>query len=569
MRAVAAILVTIGLLAVTIPWLTHQTKTSFAGSDGVRMQGQKPSLRTAQSAAFPKPPSFAQQDESPELRALRRRLEGYYLTDLGLEQAVPLSQALQRLLSRARELNHLRQPVIDALALAPAEARTPTKVPEPIVRLPRNDLSLMDALRLVAAQAQCEIRLAPPGTIGLRLLPKLASSKLVTHTLRVRTDFGSLRTAPANHDPFQRIQIYEDAFRLQSQTRQEVRDYKAKLESIKEKQVAELIAAASNSATGIHDPKVTALHTAYLADQIELRKMEQLGAGPDHPNIVALKAEIENKKQSLEEAAQEIRKAIESKLSTAAAILAKMETVIEETKKPGPTQVDARGTLEEAGVNFPEQTAAVFDPAKSLLIITHTETAMRQIVEFLGVDSRQGMTRIHADMKVLEFSGGHALENRLMDSASFAEWLKEQNGQEGVSLLATPSITTRSGQNATVEVMRDVVIAPEGDGESKPDWQGTRINIHPTLEGEVVRLAGSAEVRRPRDAAPGQLPHTPAQTTELISTAVDLDAVIPPGQTALFSLSENADGPHLVGAIRIQLIDPSGQVLHPGGPEGK
>ena len=94
------------------------------------------------------------------------------------------------------------------------------------------------------------------------------------------------------------------------------------------------------------------------------------------------------------------------------------------------------------------------------------------------------------------------------------------------------------------------------------DWQGTRINIYPTLEGEVVHLTGSAEVRRPRDAVPGQLPHHPpaSASADLVSTAIDIDAIIPPGQTALFSLSEKSDGPHFVGTITLDLIDPAASV---------
>jgi hypothetical protein len=553
-RLAAAAVVALGIAAAGVAWLNHSDRPPSPAT--VAAPGSAPGAPAAAAPAFPRPPSIGKQSETPEMTALRTRLEGYHLTDLGLDQAVPLTQALSRILTRARELNHLRQPAIDSLALAPTEP-TP-KASEPLVRLPKHDFTLMDALRLVAVQAGSEIRLEPPGTISLSPLPKMASSKLITRSFRVRPDFLSARTHPVTDNPFEKVDVTRNALELEQQTRKEISDFRSQLESLKDKEGEELITAAA--AFGIQEPKTAALLSAYLADLAELKQLEQR-FGPLHPTLQNHRARLEHEKAQLEVAAVEIRNTLETKLRSASAILASVEKITEDGKKDA-----ARHALEEFGVSFPEGTAAEFNSAKASLTVTHTEAALRQIEAFLAVDSRAVGTMIFASMKVLEFSDGHALENRLMDHGRFAEWLREQN-QAGAFLLAVPSITTRSRQNATVEVMRDVVrpleIEPDDEAPFVTDWQGTRIKVNPTLEGEVVHLTGSAEVRRPSDAVPGQLPHDPPASAEaeLVSSAIDIDAVIPPGQTALFSLSENSEGPHFVATITLQLIDPSGQRL--------
>ena len=133
--------------------------------------------------------------------------------------------------------------------------------------------------------------------------------------------------------------------------------------------------------------------------------------------------------------------------------------------------------------------------------MTHTEAALRQIEAFLAVDSRAVQTMIHASMKLFEFSDGHALENRLMDHVRFAEWLKEQNGQEGVFLLTTPSVTTRNRQNATVEVMRDVVRPLEIEPDTEPDGQFGSIQFSP--DGARLATASDDKLVRLWDAATG------------------------------------------------------------------
>ena len=355
--------------------------------------------------------------------------------------------------------------------------------------------------------------------------------------------------------------VHQNALQLEQQTRKEISEYKARLEAIRGKPVEELVAAAADF--GIQEPKTAAIYSEYLADHTKLMRMRKMGLGSKHPDLLAVEAALDAMKRQLE-AAESIRNMLETKLSSATSILAKVEKITEETGQDG-AAIEPRQALEEFGIRFPEETAAAFNPATSSLTVTHTEAALRQIEAFLAVDSRAVTTMISANMKLFEFSDGHALENRLMDHVRFTEWLKERNGQEGVFLLTTPSVTTRNRQNATVEIMRDVVrlleIEPdtEHDGQNVTDWQGTRISVYPTLEGEVVHLTGSAEVRRPSDAVPGQLPHQPPASAgaDLVSTAIDIDAIIPPGQTASFSLSENSEGPHLVGTITLDLVRPS------------
>jgi capsular polysaccharide biosynthesis protein len=131
--------------------------------------------------------------------------------------------------------------------------------------------------------------------------------------------------------------IYQSAMQLELQTKKEISDFKSQLESMEDKKDEELIGAASNH--GIVDPKTAAIYSAYLADQTKLKQMEELGVGPNHPDMVALKTGIESQQNQLARDAKNIRNALKTKLLNAQSVLANVEKITEESKQDS---IDAR-----------------------------------------------------------------------------------------------------------------------------------------------------------------------------------------------------------------------------------
>jgi hypothetical protein len=185
----AALVLVLGLAAAVAAW---RRSMGAASADGVTADSPR-TTRPFVPAPVPVTPDRADapprvETETPAMASLRRFLSSYYLTDLKLETARPLEEALERLLQRARELNHLKNPVIERLSAELAAAEPGDARPDTAVALPLKHLSLMDALHWVAALNRSEVFLKEPGVITFRPWEPTDDETLVTEVVRVRPD---------------------------------------------------------------------------------------------------------------------------------------------------------------------------------------------------------------------------------------------------------------------------------------------------------------------------------------------------------------------------------------------
>jgi hypothetical protein len=183
--------------------------------------------------------------------------------------------------------------------------------------------------------------------------------------------------------------------------------------------------------------------------------------------------------------------------------------------------------------------------------------------------SARPLVMIMISTKILEFAQARPIKDELLTDQQFQLWLREMNQTKGVDLLTAPQITTRSGQRTMAELTKEVVEPMEREAdrsETEVDWQGLRIPIEPILEGEVVKLLGAVELRLPVNRQAGKLISAEKiSAADLVTTATDFEAIIPPGQTAVFSVNESPDGPYFAMAVTVVTLDPSGQRV--GAPE--
>lgn len=188
----AALVLVLGLVAAVGAVGAWMRSIGSAHSDSMAIDPPR-TTRPFVPAPVPVTPARADasqqvESETPAMVSLRRFLSSYYLTELKLEAARPMDEALEQLLQRAREVNHLKNPVIERLSAELAAAEEGEGRPETVVALPLKDVSLMDGLTWMAALNRSEVFLKEPGVITFRPWEPAENETLVTEVVRVRPD---------------------------------------------------------------------------------------------------------------------------------------------------------------------------------------------------------------------------------------------------------------------------------------------------------------------------------------------------------------------------------------------
>lgn len=225
-----------------------------------------------------------------------------------------------------------------------------------------------------------------------------------------------------------------------------------------------------------------------------------------------------------------------------------------------PPRGDVTATLRSWGCLSRAGNTVLFDQPRSLLTgsLSLGETlVLRKKMQMIILLSQEWVTMT---WKVFELPERWVSENRLLDDKQFQEWLKEQNTR-GADLFTAPQVISPMDQRSKAEVIK-MLEEPEEE-----DWQGLVIDQTPQQEGELIKLAGSVELRRPPWAKPGEITTTqPVRSADLISQAADFDLYIPRGETAIFAISDAPEGPHVVAAVTVGIVTPSGKSVESALP---
>lgn len=145
--------------------------------------------------------------------------------------------------------------------------------------------------------------------------------------LQASTPFGFTRGGESNGGA---DSLFMEAQRMALDKKTQVNDFKAQLESIKDKEGESLISAAAN--LNLLDPKTTTVYTQFLQDQRTASMMETSGLGENHPDIVSLKAGMAVQKAQLEEGVQQLRDRLQDKISMTEKVLENIENITKEQK---------------------------------------------------------------------------------------------------------------------------------------------------------------------------------------------------------------------------------------------
>jgi beta-lactamase regulating signal transducer with metallopeptidase domain len=252
--------------------------------------------------------------------------------------------------------------------------------------------------------------------------------------------------------------IQKAAKDLAVQRKQQSNDYKAQLGLLKKM---------SDLDMHMQDPK-RALYNSYLADQTkQLKQMEQMGAGPAHPDVVALKAAMEAQKrqlnasaESLEESAKALR-ALQNKMKPAPKDSRPAEGTPKNKWPADPPSADLPAPKQSPKKPAPADPGASIDPPRH----------------------RFGALEPDPDSASTEAGLAQALASEAAATASALEELKKLEPELPLSVEATPEFKLEVTPEIKVELSEEPKpeIKLEPQSEPTPD---VKLEL-PGLQSEV------------------------------------------------------------------------------------
>lgn len=238
---------------------------------------------------------------------------------------------------------------------------------------------------------------------------------------------------------------------------------------------------------------------------------------------------------------------------------------------------DPKAWFSQLGVPFLEGSSAVFNRATSQLIIRQTPEGVKQISDWLtkwqaGFDFFN-QKQVYLSTKWVEFPTRRENQNPLIGNLNafgpvltdpqFQVVIRALSQVQGADLLSAPGVTAKSGQRATVEVLREV----QGEPSSKPDFAGVCSDLTATIkeDGYQIEVSISADMgvafqdgKRLKDwnskkASPLKVIHHRASKT----------AVINDGETMLLPIGNAEPNRQVMLFVTASLIQPIGKKITP------
>ena len=119
---------------------------------------------------------------------------------------------------------------------------------------------------------------------------------------------------------------------------------------------------------------------------------------------------------------------------------------------------------------------------------------------------------------------------------------------EGVSILSTPSVTTRSGQQAQIEIIREVIPPTFLSGDPSTVNTGTILGITPKLEDGQISFTAHLTLREQVDANPKEAP----SQIEFITRELYISGTAKDGEPVWFHFTEPKDGKKVAMCLQFE-----------------
>ncbi len=180
----------------------------------------------------------------------------------------------------------------------------------------------------------------------------------------------------------------------------------------------------------------------------------------------------------------------------------------------------AKEILEFLGISFPEGGSAVFIPKSSMLIVKSTTAELDHVDRLLDQLSAHAPLQVLLEARWIELlalpeEGGPAstalatlqekrtangrANEAILSDPDYQNIIRLFSQQKGVNLVSSPSVTTRMGQKAVVEIIQEVRRPGEaGKGLNDDNFVGIQNSFEPvrTADGKKVQVSMTAKLRR-------------------------------------------------------------------------
>ncbi len=229
--------------------------------------------------------------------------------------------------------------------------------------------------------------------------------------------------------------------------------------------------------------------------------------------------------------------------------------------EPPVVSMTAQQVLEKNGITFPEGSRALFQYATSQLIVRHTRVALDQIEAIID-RLHHRLPQVYFQCKLIQADQHIGSHERILKRDEAEKLWKENSQQKGIDLLSAPSVTTKMGQGATVEVVREVLPKkPESKGiaiEAKFIGPSIKLVANPAPDGKAS-VEAKVDLGIDPDAERPWLPKKDAQPdwTRVQTLSVSSKAVLASGETLVLHLP-GAKKPVTV-LIIAEALNPQGQ----------
>jgi hypothetical protein len=159
----------------------------------------------------------------------------------------------------------------------------------------------------------------------------------------------------------------------------------------------------------------------------------------------------------------------------------------------GSSEHDLRHLLASMGIEFDPSTAVEFDPSTAKLSIDAADgkdaAALTSLLNYLG---SQSPIQVKLDAQVMEIPSGDDWKSpdlQSMDKAGLDALLADLAVRAGITGSALPSIVARNGEEATIEIIRELIM-PKADNENEFETHniGKTLLIEPQLVGLGTRM---------------------------------------------------------------------------------
>ncbi|WP_038167005.1 M56 family metallopeptidase [Verrucomicrobium sp. BvORR106] len=247
----------------------------------------------------------------------------------------------------------------------------------------------------------------------------------------------------------------------------------------------------------------------------------------------------------------------------------------------------AKEILEFLGISFPEGGSAVFIPKSSMLIVKSTTAELDHVDRLLDQLSAHAPLQVLLEARWIELlappeEGGPAstalatlqekrtangrANEAILSDPDYQNIIRLFSQQKGVNLVSSPSVTTRMGQKAVVEIIREVRRPDEaGKGLNDDNFVGIQNSFEPvrTADGKKVQVSMTAKLRRlaGRSIAEsnaiikdGILP----AGERVIASTTSSDIALADGETVCVDLGAGEDRCRLFLFVTSRLVKPAG-----------